>query len=116
MPPSASQNEVLPPPTLSRTFPRYARLSVALPVVPSAKFAVSVHTAPVAFFLLWSFAHPYLHSFPTRRSSDLPFPPFSSALSSPSVAPSAQCAVAVSVSHTPPPRSSSRVKIGSAHV
>src|SRR5204862_3305754 len=78
-------------------------VTVALAEVPSAKLAISVKLTPLVNTELGSAAN--TKNVPPSATPKLtvPVPELSSAPSRPPAAPSAQCAVAGSVSQTPPP-------------
>src|SRR6266545_3795282 len=76
-------------------------VAVALAVLPSAKFAVSVKLVPPVKAELGSAANRKTTLPAATAKLTAPLLPFSSAPSRLAAAPSAQCAVAPSVSHTP---------------
>src|SRR5206468_8282377 len=88
-------------------------LTVALGEVPSAKFAVSVKLAPLLNAVRFRSDANTKNAPPSATPKlTVPFPALSRAPSRLVEAPRAQCAVARSVSQTPPPvRSSSRVTV-----
>src|SRR5436189_3421508 len=89
-------------------------LALALAEVPSAKLAISVKLTPLVNTELGSAANTKNAPPPATPKLTVPVPELSSAPSRPAEAPSAQFAVAGSVSQTPPPParlSSSRVTV-----